>query len=245
MKLLIITACLNSEKTIQRTIDSVIAQKYDSIEHIFVDGGSSDSTLGIIQRYIDLVDKKCLDIEVIVVHQKEKTGVTGAWNLALKEVSGDVVHILNGDDWYEPDTISTVMSAFDKYSNIDIVYASAYFHTSEKNKFIRSCRSLRLLPLLMPLAHPSTFVRHSVYVKVGLFDESYLISADYDFIYRCHKNGIKFLKISKPLVNMQLGGFANSNRKTARKETLKIGLKYSSSPILPYLAYFIRKLLNR
>ena len=245
MKLSIITACLNSEKTLQRAINSVIAQKYDCLEHIFVDGGSFDSTLNIIKKYIELVEKECLKITVKVINQKEKTGITGAWNLALKETVGDIIHILNSDDWYESDTLSSVIETFTKYPKTDIVYGPGYFHRSLDYKFIRSCRSLKFLQLLMPIVHPSTFVRLSVYKENGLFDESYSISADYDFIYRCYKKGVKFLKLNKALVNMQLGGFANSNRKIARKETLNIALKYSSLPILPYLAYFIRKALKR
>ena len=245
MKFSLITACLNSEKSIQRTIDSVLSQKYEYIEHIFVDGGSSDSTLDIVQRYIELVEKNHLNIKIKIINQKEKTGITGAWNLALKEITGDIIHILNSDDWYEPETLSTIVKTFTKYPDAGIVYAAAYFHTGEDNKFIRYCRPLIFFPFLMPLAHPSTFVRTSVFKKVGVFDENYSISADYDFVYRCYKNGINFMKISNPLVNMTLGGTANSNRDIARKETLKVALKRSSFPLFPYAAYWIRKLFKR
>ena len=245
MKLSIITACLNSEKTIQKTIDSVLSQKLEYIEHVFVDGGSSDSTLDIVQRYIELVEKERLNIKIKVIFQKEKTGITGAWNIALKEITGDIIHILNSDDWYELDALTSVLDIFDKYPDVGIAYASAYFSPAEGNKFIRYCRPLMFFPFLMPLVHPATFVRRSVFEKVGIFDETYSISSDYDFVYRCYKDGIKLRKIRKPLVNMLLGGFANSNRNIARKETLKIALKYSSLSILPYTAYWIRKLFKR
>ena len=204
-----------------------------------------DSTLGIIQKYIKLVEREHLNIKVKIISQNEKTGITGAWNFALKEVSGDVVHCLNSDDWYESGSISTVLEAFTKWPNADIMYGNVYFHPLRGNKYIRYCRPLILFPFLMPLAHPATFVRRSVFGKIGLFDETLSISSDYDFFYRCYKKKLIFRKIKKPLTNMQLGGAANSNRRTARRETLKVALKYTSVPILPYTAYCTRKLFNR
>ena len=102
-----------------------------------------------------------------------------------------------------------------------------------------------MFPVMMPIAHPGCFVKKSVYDKVGLFEQKYRISADYEFLYRCYSKGVKFCRIRKPLVNMELGGTANSNRGTARKETLEIGRKYCRVPLLPELAFFARVLAGR
>lgn len=237
----VITACLNSEKTLNRAIDSVFRQKILPYEYIFVDGGSSDKTLDIIEN----ANAKSKDAAFNVIKQTEKTGIYGAFNLGIKAATTDFIFILNADDWYEPDALKTVMSAFNEDKQAEIVTADAYFVNPDGKKKLRQVKSFNLLPFLMPVIHPACFVRKSVYEKIGLYDQSYKISADYEFIYRCIKNKINFKHINKPLVNMQLGGTANANRKIARKETRKIGKQYSSFPLLPNLAFFARTILGR
>jgi glycosyltransferase involved in cell wall biosynthesis len=241
----IITICLNSEKTIQKTIDSVMKQQPLANEYIFVDGGSSDATLNTIHDLEKMVVEKSLPVNIKLLLQSEKTGIYGAMNLGLKAVTADLVFILNSDDWYEKDTAAVVLDEFAKSSDVDIVYASAYFHKENGLRFIRTPRSFVLLPFLMPIAHPATFIKHSVYDKLGIFNETYSLSADYDFIYRCSDAGVKFCEIRKPLVNMLLGGAANSGRAKAREETYHIAKKYCCCKILPFFAYFARKMLNR
>ncbi len=239
----VITACLNSAGTIRRSIDSVLSQKPLPAEYIFVDGGSTDATLEIIRHTGEDAGKGGLPVKIRIISQEEKTGITGAWNLALKEITTDTVFILNSDDWYEPDAASEVEKAFND-TGADIVISSAYFHGSG-GKVIRHCRSFNLFPLLMPIVHPGCFVKKSVYDKVGLFDQKYRISADYEFLYRCRSKDVKFHEIRKVLVNMELGGTANSSRSAARSETVEIGRKYSSVMLLPELAYLARWLTGR
>ncbi|MFA6567683.1 MAG: glycosyltransferase family 2 protein [Victivallales bacterium] len=233
----VLTACLNSERTIGRSIDSVLSQKIHPSEYIFVDGGSADATLRIIRENNFKTGFKIID-------QKEKTGITGAWNLGLAEVKTDIVMILNSDDWYEPDAVSEILGAFEDNPDAGIVYGSIYFHKG-RGKYLRNCRPLWMFPLMMPIAHPSCFVRKSVYDKLGFFDQEYSISADYEFLYRCYREGVKFCEIRKPLVNMELGGTANSNRAVARRETREIARRYCRFPILPELAYLARLVSDR
>ena len=233
----VLTACLNSERTIGRSIDSVLSQKIRPSEYIFVDGGSADGTLQIIKEN-NL--KTCFKI----INQTEKTGITGAWNMALREVSSDLVFILNSDDWYEPGAVADVLDVFKGKPEAEIVYGPTLFHRGNE-QFVRNCRPLWTFPVMMPVAHPACFVRKSVYEKVGLFDEKYKISADYEFLYRCRSKGIKFCEIRKVLVNMELGGTANRNRATARGETREIARRYCPVPLLPELAYLARVVTGR
>ena len=233
----ILTACLNSERTISRSIDSVLSQKIPPSGYIFIDGGSADGTLRIIRE-------KNFETSFKIINQTEKTGITGAWNMALREVTSDLVFILNSDDWYEPGAVADVLDAFKDNPEAEIVYGPALFHRGNE-QFVRKCRPLWMFPVMMPIAHPSCFVRKSVYDKVGLFDEKYKISADYEFLYRCRSKGVKFCGIRKALVNMELGGYANSNRGAARKETLEIARRYCRLPIFPEAAYLIRCLTGR
>ena len=233
----VLTACLNSERTIRRSIDSVLSQKIQPAEYVFVDGGSADGTLQMIRETNFKTSFK-------IINQKEKTGITGAWNLGLTEVKTDIVMILNSDDWYEPDTVPEILGAFEDNPDVGIVYGSTYFHKGE-DKYLRNCRPLWMFPVMMPIAHPACFVRKSVYDKVGLFDENYKITADYEFLYRCLRKGMKFCEIRKPFVNMELGGTANRNRETARRETREIAKKYCSVPLLPEMAYLARLVCGR
>ncbi len=240
----IITICLNSEKTIQKSMDSVLKQKYLPKEYIFVDGGSTDSTIDIIKELQIKVDNNNLSVKVKLISQIENSGIYGAMNIGVKAVKSDIVFILNSDDWYEANTAEIVLSAFAKSADIDIVYSSLFFH--EKNiKYLRKPRPLSFLPFMMPIAHPTTFVKKSVYDKIAYFNEDYSISSDYDFIYRCYSSNLKFLKIKKVLVNMLLGGAANTHRVTARLETYNIAKKYSKFALLPFIAYIARKILKK
>ncbi len=211
-------------------------------EYIFVDGGSSDDTLRIISE--KEIQFKNSSTVFKVIAQKEKTGITGAWNLGLKEIKSDLVFILNSDDWYETDSVSEIIESFSRNPDAEIIYGPIIFHRGNE-KYIRTCRPLWMFPVMMPLAHPSCFVRKSIYDKVGNFDQKYKISADYEFLYRCFSKGIKFCEVRKPLVNMELGGTANSSRDIARRETLEIAKKYSSVPLLPEMAYLTRCITGR
>lgn len=240
----VITACLNSAGTIKRSIDSVLSQKIIPDEYIFIDGGSSDETLQIIWERELFAKNNNHKTSFKIVTQKEKTGITGAWNLGLKEVSSDTVFILNSDDWYEPDAVTDVLNEFSENPEAEIIYSPILFH-SGRDRFVRNCRPLWMFPVMMPIAHPSCFVRKSVYDKVGGFDQKYKISADYEFLYRCRSKGIRFCEIRKVLVNMELGGTANRNRAVARRETREIARRYCPVPLLPDLAYVARCLTGR
>jgi glycosyltransferase involved in cell wall biosynthesis len=236
----VLTACLNSAGTIGRSIESVMMQDPRPSQYVFVDGMSSDGTPDVIRDTL----RKGSYTDYKVVVQRDKSGITGAWNLGLPEITGDAVFILNSDDWYERGAATSVLEAFSSMPDIGIVLSSAYFHIGGAN-YTAEPKSFSLLPILMPVIHPGCFVRKDVYEKVGPFDCRSGISADYDFIYRCHNARVKFHQIRQPLVNMQLGGIANSSRARARKETLEIALRHSGKKLLPYLAFWTRALLGR
>jgi glycosyltransferase involved in cell wall biosynthesis len=244
MKYSVITACLNSERTIGRSIESVLSQEASPSEYFFVDGGSVDKTLQIIWGNELFARKNNFKTSFEIINQKEKTGITGAWNMALRKVSSELVFILNSDDWYEPGAITEVLDFFKGNPAAEIVYGPALFHRG-REQFVRNCRPLWLFPAMMPIAHPACFVRRSVYGEVGLFDEKYKISADYEFLYRCRSKGVKFCEIRKVLVNMELGGTANRNRATARRETCEIAKKYCPVPLVPAMAHLARLVSGR
>jgi glycosyltransferase len=237
----VITACLNSSKTIRRAIDSVLSQTVSPAEYIFVDGGSADETVSIIKS-ANFAEK---NISPNILAPNEKNGIYGAVNQGIKAAGGDIVFVLHSDDWLEPSSAEKILAKFAELPNAEIVLTSAFFHPLNSPPYIRHQRCFSLFPVLMPIIHPGAFVSRKAYEKYGLYNEKYSISADYDFFYRCLNSKAVFCEIRKPLVNVQLGGTANMSREKARKETFEIARRHCGSKTLPQIAYFMRKILNR
>ncbi|MCK5802164.1 MAG: glycosyltransferase [Lentisphaeria bacterium] len=248
MNYAVVTICLNAEETLQRTIDSVLVQNPSPAEFLFIDGGSDDGTLAIIEKTRErLPDGTRLEL---VRQPPTPTGIAGipnAWNLALERVTADLVFLLNADDWCEPTTAATVLQAFTDKPATDLLITPIRFATGPDDPApgILSPRPFWLFPVLMPVMHPGCFVRRTVYERVGCFDERYRISADYDFVYRCRKAGMHFVHCNCPLVTMQKGGLANRSRALARDESLRIALAHSRVPLLSRLAHLARRILGR
>lgn len=236
----IITATLDSARTLKRTIDSVFSQSPLPCEYIFIDGGSKDGTLDIIAS----IDFASRGVKLTVESQKDRDGIYGAINQGIRASRGDIIFILHSDDWLEPGAAEAVLAKFAEEADCGVVRTSAYIHANG-NRRLKHQRSFALLPVLMPVIHPAAFVRRFVYDELGLYDGSFTVSADYDFFYRLYKARARFCEIRRPLVNVRLGGYANSHRAVARKETLKIGLRHCRSALPPLLAYIARLLSGR
>ncbi|WP_244369894.1 glycosyltransferase family 2 protein [Pseudoalteromonas xiamenensis] len=177
MKISIITVCYNSAAIIEDTIKSVIAQTYDNIEYIIVDGGSKDETLTIVEKYKEHVD--------VLISEPDK-GIYDAMNKGIEVSTGEIVGILNSDDFYErEDVIRAVVENFD--SSIDLLFGDLVFVKPENLKKVTRYYSLpkfkrwHLRFGWMP-PHPATFIRKEVYNQFGLYKTHYRISADYEFL---------------------------------------------------------------
>ena len=209
MKISIITVCFNSEQTINDTLKSVHEQSNVDVEHILVDGASKDATLDIIQRYAS-VSK--------LISEPDK-GIYDAMNKGIKAATGDIVGTLNADDFYaDSDVLQQVEKVFQDDS-IDACYADlVYVKEDDTQHTARYWQSEDYYDGLfktgwMP-AHPTFFVRRSVYEKHGLFDLNYKIAADFELLFRfIEKNGIKTKYIPTILVKMRLGGTTNKSFK--------------------------------
>ena len=247
MRYSVVTACLNSADTISRTIQSVLKQSEPPLEYFFVDGGSTDGTPRIISDAIGAAKSLNTDTSFKVIRQESKGGIYEAWNMALEEATGDVIFILNSDDWYVDDAASYVMSRFREDSRLEILMGAGRYLSSAGDANYSDCkvRSFLALPFAMTVVHPAFYVKRTVYQRVGLFDSRYKIAGDYDFVYRCRIEGVKFRKVDKVLVHILTGGFAEKNRAAARSEVFEIGSKYSCLRIFPWLAYISRVCLRK
>jgi glycosyltransferase involved in cell wall biosynthesis len=241
----VITACWNSARTLKRCIDSVITQTLPPREHIFVDGGSTDNTRALIEQSYPRNFDASGAIASRLLEQGDVPGISAAWNRALKHCSGDVVFLLNSDDWYESNCGELVMAAMRDNPDAGIVHADAriYKRGTHRAYAIWRNRPEWLLPILMPYVHPACFVRAIVYEQIGSFNPAYTAAMDYDFLWRCKANGIKSIQLPDLLSNFELGGLANSHRKASRMEMYAIARRYHRA--LPAFALVARCLTNR
>lgn len=247
----VITICLNAGETIADTVHSVLTQVPLPTQYVIVDGGSTDDTLARVEGQLraDLPSRPSLP-DIVVRRQEPRPGAAGipaAWNQALRLAAADVIFIINADDWYEPGAAQSVLHAFAEHPDAEIVTAPIQYRQAPGSPVLRQQppRSLRWLPLLMPVPHPGCFVRRRTYERLGVFDERYAVSADYDFVYRAARAGCAFLPLSQPLVSMRPGGFARRRLSQARRETFEIARRHGAGVLLPGAAYLVRRLLKR
>ena len=207
MRISIITACYNSSATIEDTLKSVAMQDYGDIEHIIIDGSSTDHTLKIVNKFPHVS-------RIVSEHDK---GIYDAMNKGIAIASGDVVGILNSDDVYTNNlAIERVMNAF-KDNGIDAVYADLqYVKYNDLEKVTRTWHSGKYSKRKfyfgwMP-PHPTFFVRRRVYEKIGNFNLLLRSAADYEFMLRVLlKSDYKARYIPEVLVKMRTGGMSNAS----------------------------------
>lgn len=223
----IITIAYNSEKTIERTIQSVLNQNYDDYEYIIVDGASKDGTLDIMKKYEPFFEGR------LKWKSEPDDGIYNAMNKGIKRAIGTIIGIVNSDDWLEPDALLNVYSAFQNNKcDVNTLYCGGIiFHSlsGEKRLLDVNLESLYQSSKQYRMAgirHPATFVPHNVYDIIGVFDEDIKIAADSDFIIRCVYGKMKFMRIESYLSNMSEGGVSTQlgiykTLKEDRKKVLK------------------------
>ena len=210
MKVSIITVTLNSERYLSDCIESVRRQNYGNIEHIIIDGKSTDRTLGIIWQNCDHVSNWISETD---------RGMYDAINKGLKMATGDIVGILNSDDMFaSADAVRSIVDCFEN-NNTDSVYGNLmYVHPENTRKVIRiwkgiSYKRFRFRYGWMP-AHPTFYIRRNLIEKYGLYENHYFSSADYEFMARYlfkHKVSATFL--DEMIIKMRTGGMSNGNLK--------------------------------
>lgn len=224
MKISVITATWNSGKTIGDTLRSVLNQSYTNVEHIIKDGGSKDDTLAICNDY----EKHFYTNEdkgrtIRILSDKDK-GIYDAMNQGIKAATGDVIGILNSDDFYtSDDVLARVAEEFEKNPELEAVYGDIHFVKDENLKKCTryfSSRYFRPWALrfgFMP-AHPSFYVRREVYEKYGLYDLNFRTSSDFEMMVRLFvKEKIRSKYINKDFVTMRAGGESTAGLEAKRK----------------------------
>ena len=206
MKISVITATYNSGGTIRDTLESVLSQTYPDFEHIIVDGMSSDNTVAICREY-----EKKYDGRLKIISERDK-GIYDAMNKGLRMASGDIVGILNSDDFYSrPSVLSEIALEFSR-NEIDAVYGDIHFVApTDLTKCVRYYSSRFFQSWMMVFgyqpAHPTFYCRRECYEKYGTFDISFKIAADFENMLRLiYLNNIRTRYIPMDFVTMRQGG---------------------------------------
>ena len=221
MKISIITATFNSESTIETAIQSVANQTYSEIEHIIIDGGSTDNTLSIIEQNKAKISK--------VISEPDE-GIYDALNKGIKLATGNLIAFLHADDFYANENSIKNSIELLKNKNTDSVYADLqYVSKDDVTKVVRNWVSgdfsyNQLKKGWMP-PHPTFIVKKEAYEKYGYFNTNFKIAADYDLVLRFlgeHKISTTYLP--EIIIKMRVGGASNRSLKNIiqkSKEDLK------------------------
>lgn len=216
MKISIITVCYNSEKTIERAIKSVIVQGYREVEYIVIDGGSTDNTCDIIQKYENAI--------TYWVSEPDQ-GIYDAMNKGIAASTGDIIAFLNSDDWYESNTFERVKEYFSE-SDADMVSGCICCVRNGERSIIHSKEQDNADDYFLDIGfpHPALFVRAKLFKRYGAFDTDYKIAADYDWMLRVCLAGVKVLVVNDCLTFFSYGGVSTLRRYDALKEQYKAAL---------------------
>lgn len=234
-----ITGTYNSEKYLEETIQSVINQSYKNVEYIIIDGASTDRTLDIVKRYDNKID--------YWISEKDK-GIYNAMNKGVSLASGDIIGIINSDDWLESYAIEEVVDVSKKIPEKDFVIHGKIAIYDSENNFL-GIHSPKKIPgyylFSTPFKHPAMFVSKQLYNRVGLYDESIGLAADYDMMLRiiADKNCNVFL--NKVLTNVRKVGISTGgNSRSSNRDLIKIIKRNTGSWFLALFSMGIR-LINR
>ncbi len=207
MRISVITVCYNSGKTLESTLRSVAEQDYPYVEHIVIDGGSSDSSVDILSAY----RSKLADLVI-----EPDNGIYHAMNKGLALAQGDIICFLNADDIYASSKVLSLVARKIQAHKLDALLGDVgYFRENSPNRIFRRYRSKRFTPDRlawgwMP-AHPALFFDKKVVQRVGKFKTDYRIAGDFEFIVRAfYDQHLRYEHLSEILVHMQTGGVSTN-----------------------------------
>lgn len=235
-KLSVITVCFNSVETIEDTIRSVASQSHPDIEYVIVDGGSTDGTLAIIDKYRR---------QITTVISEPDQGIYDAMNKGIDIATGDIVAFINADDFYASDNVlEKIVEAFND-PQIDAIYGDlCYVKKNNPSQTVRYWKSSPFVPTSFEKGwcppHPTFVVRRHFYKRLGVFNLRYQIAADVELMMRfLEVHRLKTRYIPEVLVNMRMGGTTNQSIRNIIKQNREIltalrehGLRSSSMRLL-------------
>jgi len=220
VKVSIITVCYNSELTIERTIKSVLDQTYDNIEYVIVDGDSNDSTMSIVHKYEHIFGSG-----LRVISEKDN-GIYDAMNKGIDMSTGELIGIINSDDWYEHTAVEAMVNAYNEHPGDKAIVFYGYTGTIDDGKLISVTRASDEKLEEKMISHPSCFITRRAYEDLGKYNTEYPSVADYDLMLRFKKsNKVEFVPVDAHIANFSLGGMSSTGR--AYIDLLKLKMNYN------------------
>ena len=238
LKISLITVSYNAERTIERCIQSVIQQDHDNIEYIIIDGASTDSTVAIVGQYKD---------HISTFVSEPDNGIYDAMNKGIALAQGNIIGILNADDFFADNKVlSTIAGAF-AANNPDIIYGDLdYVKTG--GKVVRRWRSGQYKKGIFNLGwmppHPTFYCKKELFNRYGNYSLHFGTAADYELMLRfIHLNHSSVYYVQKVLVNMTIGGVSNKTY-NSRIKSLFFDLKamYNNKLLFPPMTIFFKPL---
>lgn len=218
MLVTIITVCFNAEKTIGRTLQSVLKQTYEEIEYIVIDGKSSDNTVEIAHSYQIPMDNKGIKYRVI---SEPDNGMYDALNKGVRLSAGELIGNINGDDWYEENAISEMVALYER-EQYDIAWSDLLIH--KKNGCFTKKAKVGKIWTTAHFCHPTMFARKEILSKYPYLSQH--MDDDFDMVLRANNDGVKFAVLNKTLANYTFGGM--STQKSLNNMFQRIKMKYST-----------------
>ncbi len=214
----IVTPVLNGEKTLSRTIESVLYQQYKPTEYIVINGNSTDASLEIARHYENAFIEAGINYQII---SEKDNGEYDALNHGISMASGELIGNINSDDWYEANAVKTMVDLYSR-DHYDIAWSDIYIHNN--GKVIRKKARIGKIWTTNHFCHPSMFAKRQV-----LLDNPYdirFLDADYDLILRAHNKGLRIVTDNIPISNYSTGGA--STRKSIKNMIYRINMKYDT-----------------
>lgn len=239
MTISIITATFNSAATLRDTLDSILGQTYQDIESIIVDGGSKDGTLDIVREYEPRFQGRMKWIS------EPDKGIYDAMNKGIRMASGDVIGVLNSDDYYyDNQVLEDIANAFNQ-KDIDCVYGNLVFlDAKNKNSVIRIWKGSLYHPGAFLKgwhpAHPTLYAKRTCFEQYGVFDLQYAVSADFELMLRfLEKEQIKNTYLDRYFVKMRWGGESTGTLRNIIRGNKNILKAFKNNGLKPSRFYLI------
>lgn len=221
----IITVVRNGEATLEWTIQSVLNQTYSNIEYIVVDGGSTDRTLDIIRKHED---------QITYWLSEPDAGISDGFNKGISLSTGDIIGIINSDDWYCTDAVELVATEYLQKKG-EIFHGKLQYWNNDNSPYYIFSADDNKLNYYMSINHPTVFVCTEIYRNIGLFSLTLRNAMDYEWVSRAKLWGVKFYYIRTVIANMRLQGVSERFWLESYSEVKTVRAQHGMHPVENYM----------